>query len=146
MAIGDIWYRVEDGLEAQGHVDECGDYRSTGSTPYARLRRFWVIRETPKGVWLVSAHKAAWSADWSMPEDVRETALRGMKSIQALWWCERPRLVRHDTRKAFARPSIEEAAESFHARKALQIAYLKAKIRNIEAAEYDANIGKFRDG
>ena len=143
--IGDIWYRVEDAVQSHGYSDEWGDWHHTGHTPYARLRRFWVIRETPKGVWLIWAHKA-FSADlWTMPERQRIAAQDGMKAYRDQWWSEKPFFVMHGSLRGRARATIEEAVISFKARKAKQLRILRHQIKMIEGAEYDADIGKFVD-
>lgn len=72
--------------------------------PYTTVWEFEVERDTPKGVWL-----------------------RSVPPFGA------PRFVLRDARKRYACPTIEEAWESFRARKTKQLAHLRRQIAHVEA-------------
>lgn len=90
------WYRVE-GRMCSVILDEYDNY---GSSPEVYVRKYEMLKETAKGVWL---------------------------------WAEKgKRFVLREARKRYACPTVEEAYESFYARKARQISILKARIAEIE--------------
>lgn len=107
------WYRFEDYRTA--HYDplaweEWGTTLSSGESSAAiRLLTYRVVRETPKGVWLIEA-------------------------IAMAGWCATPRFVLRDARKRFACPTLQEARESWQARKARQEAIHTARLRHIQEA------------
>lgn len=72
------------------------------STRQLSLREFQVVKETPKGAWI------------EMP-----------------FLLDR-RFVRRDARKRFACPTVEEARESFMARKKRQIKILNTQLQNAQ--------------
>jgi hypothetical protein len=138
--IGDIWYRIEDYTVGTGYTDMCGEYVVTGSEPKARLRRFWVIRDTPKGVWLTEcSFSFAPLHDFVMPEYMKDRSLKE--------WKERRmgdiRFVLHDTHKRYACESMEKALESFKARKKRQTKIFLTRIINIGRSLDLAEKGKF---
>ena len=73
-----------------------------GGGSYVSVRTYPVVRETPRGVWLESA------GDYGQD-----------------------RFVLRDARKRFACPTLNEALESFRARKERQLKILTAQIRHV---------------
>lgn len=104
---GAVWYRYEDYLEG----DEYSSYVRVA------LRRYAVLKETPKGVWI----------------------MRGPG-----WYGRRARrFVLRDARKRFACPTPEEAAASFRARKERQRRIYMHRVAHAEQAlELIDEIGK----
>lgn len=87
----------------------CVGFDGGGSEYYyttleVRVREFEVVRETPKGVWLAPG------------------------------WGGRPRFVLRDSRKRYACPTVEEAHESFLARKRRHLRILRAQVESVEEA------------
>jgi hypothetical protein len=84
----------------------CGNEESGFYTKIqVQLLKFNVIRETPKGVRIEQ-----YSGDY------------------------RGRVVLHNSRRKYANPTIEEAKESFIARKERQIKILKKQLKDVEFA------------
>lgn len=102
----EIWYRFEEMLYATP-LDEwdrpCGEGRVE-----VRLRKYQVVKYTPKGVWV-------------------KLKIGG-------WLDSHARFILRSARKRYACPSIEEAGQSFLARKARQTRIYKARLRTIEKA------------
>jgi hypothetical protein len=49
----EYYYRYETRLEGTGYIDESGDYRpGYGTNLFIELRKYVVVRETLKGVWI----------------------------------------------------------------------------------------------
>lgn len=93
---GDIWYRYEDHMYSTV-ID--ADREEYGSSLEVHQKKYTVVRVTPKGVWLCSGANTK----------VRDGKL--FKTYLA------PRFVLRECRKRFACPTIDEAKESFYARK-----------------------------
>ncbi len=106
--VDEIWYRY-DAIHYAPPMDEfehpCGDGKIG-----IRLREFKVIKQTPKGVWVI------WRS--------------GIFSDSY----EDKRFILRDARKRYACPTKEEAAESYRARKERQVRMLKAQLRDAERA------------
>lgn len=98
------WYRITETTYSAG-VDDWGDPLPGGPT-YPNLEAYRVLKETPKGVWLDAP-----SSDW-----------------------KDRRFVNRSSRKRFACPTIEEAIESYKARKRRQIGIMKSRIKMVEEA------------
>ena len=94
----EFFYRYVDRRLAN-FADEWGD--STGSRPDVVLRKYGVIKHTPKGTWI--------DEGW----DSKKFVLR-------------------DARRRWACPTVEEAEESFMARKRRQLSILQAHQRHVE--------------
>lgn len=90
------------------NYDPWGDYPS-GHTTLLDLEVYDVIKETPKGFWIEERYGFA-----GQP--------------RSKTW------VNNYSRKRFAYPTIEEAKESFKARKARHRRILESKINDIESA------------
>lgn len=95
-------YRYED-VQYAGPTDELGESSGPGDLR-VELRTFTVIRETPKGAWIV-AHSM-----------------------------DGPRFVNLHARKQYACRTLEEAAESFRARKQRQMRIHQAAVRRAQHA------------
>lgn len=80
------------------------------------LVEYKVIKHTKCGVWIQGSH-----------------------DLERYTLVERKRFVLLSARKKFACPTIEEAKESFIARKKRQIKILKSQLRKAESALYQAN-------
>lgn len=104
---GVFWYRITETFVSAG----CDDYGDplpwAGGVTYT-LRALEVISETPKGVWVQDSHRPFGS-------DGR-------------------RWIKKDANKRYACPTIEEAVESFEARKLRQIKILQAQARRAQVA------------
>jgi hypothetical protein len=101
------WYRYEDFREAD--YDPWAEYEQPSSNHAAlRLRKFLVLKETPKGVWL--------DGDRGYGNYTGKTFV--LKEANKRWAC----------------PTIEEAEESWRARKAKQAKIYTARLRSIEEA------------
>lgn len=124
MAIGDIWFRIEDHRVGTGYVDVYGDYVSTGTEGRARLRYFRVERETPKGVWLRQIYGETYEPDDFISSD-------------------RPRFVLRESNKRYACPTKEEALASFEARKRKHTHILATRIDLINESVRLARAGQF---
>lgn len=113
MAVGDIWFRYED-VQYAAPVDEYGDSRGEGRLA-VELRKFQVVRETPKGAWIVPYYEAMthWNKNWD-PSDEK--------------------FVRNSSVKKHAYPTVEEAKKGFIARKNAQLRILTAGMRRAEKA------------
>ena len=101
----EYWYRYEE-----------VHYAASALTPGAsrielRLMEYKVLKHTPKGVWID-------------PYYVRGWAVSGER-----------RFVRRNATKRFACPTIEEARESFLARKNRQIRILSAQLKSARRAK-----------
>lgn len=107
QANGESWYRYED-IQYAAPVDEFDRPCGKGEL-LVLLREYPVLRHTPKGVWL------AGTGD-----------LRYSHHID--------RFVRNDAKKRFACPTIEEAKESFIARKRRQASINHARAERAEEA------------
>ncbi len=94
----EVWFRFEDYVTC--HLDQFEE--PCGREIQVWLRRYPVLKRTPKGAWL---------------------------DINA-----RRRFVLAGARKRYACPTIEEARESFLARKAAQRRILVARLRDVDAA------------
>lgn len=110
MDKSEVWYRYEDVAYA---VMSNYETESWSSRIVVELREYPVLRRTSKGVWL----------------DVGVRFV-GIPSIDTAT----PKFVLIDARKRFACPTIEEAAESFRARKRRQIRIYEARIRQARIA------------
>ena len=104
MSSSEKWYRFDD-VRYAPPPDEWGDSGGPGILE-VRLREFPVVRHTPKGVWL----ERTW-----MPYGSNSLRTDGL------------RFVLRDANKRFACPSVEEARESFIARKTRQIRIHEAR-------------------
>jgi hypothetical protein len=109
MAVGDIWYRYED-VQYAAPVDEYGDSRPGEGRLAVELRKFQIVRETPKGVWVAPYFEF-------------------MKHLS-----EEEKFVRNNSVKKHAYPTIEEAKKGFIARKNAQLRILNAGVRRAEKA------------
>ena len=109
--VGDVWYRVEDYLQASCSCDVACSH-----TPAVRLRvrEMYVTKITPKGVWLSDMPPAEGNY------------------ITAVGSCDR--WVGLSNRKRYACPSINAARTSFAARKQRQLRILHAAVRRAETA------------
>ena len=98
----EVWYRYEDRRYSDPNFD---DYEPSSYSSHVRvvLRKYPILRHTPKGVWL----------GWSEYDR---------------------RFVLKSARKRFACPTIEEAKESFLARKRRQISIYEARLRDAREA------------
>ncbi len=103
----EVWYRYEDARYA-APVDEFDRPIGSGELK-VHLRQYEVIRHTPKGVWLRGARSGPW--------DFRDG-----------------RFVLKDARKRFACPTIDEAKQSFIARKQRQARIHRARVNQAEEA------------
>lgn len=92
--MSEVWYRYEDRWSSNGD----GEVE-------IHLRKFEVIKHTPKGVWL----------------DLDS-------------WRKEKRFVLCEGRKRFALPTKQEARVSFLARKRAEIGHLKTRLRRAELA------------
>ena len=101
------WYRIEDWATAPG-VDEYGDPIPGSGDVDMLLRKYPVIRETPQGAWL----QIGWTLVGFEQSHVPERR-----------WCSRY------ARKRFACPTVEEALESFVARKKRQASIYEARAK-----------------
>lgn len=87
-----------------GGINDFGEPEGPGHTEI-RMREFQVTKHTPKGVWL---HGAGWDG--------------GKK------------FVLRDARKRYACPTVDEAMESFLARKKRQLSILTAQASGVREA------------
>lgn len=110
----DIWYRLEDVHYAGGGgYDERGEpIRGEGYVDV--IVHTYRVKHTPKGVWLLGAGR------YGRPD----------------------RFVRRDANKRFACPTMEEAKESFIARKKRQASIYEARLKSAHKA-IDLVIGPF---
>lgn len=113
-----LWFRYEDRLVSSG-VDEWGDSAGPGVVTI-NLRKFEVIRTTPKGVWLVPYVDFLGRFQWPADGELRIG--------------ERARFVRLDARKQYASPTKEAALLAFQARKEAQTRILAAQLANAQKA------------
>ncbi len=90
-----------------GGSDECGEYYS--SELKVNLLKYTVVRATPKGVWLCSGDNVR----------IREGKLFTTYAS--------PRFTLKESRKRFACSTLEEAKESFYARKEKQASIYEGK-------------------
>lgn len=117
--VGDVWYRVEDYLQASCSCDVACSH-----LPSVRLhvRELYVTKITPKGVW------------------ISDTPPVEGNYVTALGSCDR--WVGISNNKRYACPSISAARNSFAARKQRQLRILRAAVRRAEIAlavnEHDA--------
>jgi hypothetical protein len=96
---GELWYRF-DSCDVCAGIDESGEVIHTDEPIVdVYLKRYSVIKHTPKGVWL-----------------------------------DNGRFVLKDARKRYACPTVEEARDSFKARKTAQIRILRRRARSAELA------------
>lgn len=114
----DLWYRYENTLVSSG-VDEWGDAVGPGVVTI-KLRKFEVLRKTPKGVWLVPYYEGMGSCYRRNPDDL------GIQHIA--------RFVRTEARKQYASPTKEAALLAFQARKAAQARILASQLANVDRA------------
>lgn len=119
--VGDLWYRFENQRYAPP-VDEWGDpiWGARGEHKVHR-RVFKVVGVTPKGVWLTFTYGKDHFAF-----DERDK-----------------RFVLLEARKRYACPTIEEAKESFIARKTRQARIYRARMEDAEEAIRIINKEKF---
>ena len=115
------WYRFIDYATAAG-CDEDGDPIPGATGVEILLKKYKVLSETPKGVWVQD--------DRFFIED--------RNSVPRRW-------VRRDARKRFACPTIEEAMESFIARKQRQAGIYEARVRFAKYTIYEA-MKRYRRG
>jgi hypothetical protein len=102
------WYRFEDFREADW--DPWAEFEQpTTSHAALRLLRYEVMKTTPKGVWLAQRYGG--------------------------WTTYPQRFVLREANKRWACPTIEEAAESWKARKAAQSRILNARLKSVAEAE-----------
>jgi hypothetical protein len=113
--VGDTWYRWDEHWYATGY-DEDRDCAS-GSTCNAVCEEWTVAKVTPCGVQLV------------------RHLIQGDVGSSDYW--TRRRFVLLNARKRFACPTMEEATESFYARKQCALRYAQRRISRI-LAEVDA--------
>lgn len=105
--LNDIWYRYID-IQHAPPLDD--GYLSITGDVKVYLQKYKVVKETPKGVWLQYL-----SIFVTQGDSDRRFVLIG-------------------TRKQFACPTIEQALESFVARKKAQIRIYTARIKRAERA------------
>jgi hypothetical protein len=110
------WYRFEE-VRYAAPLDEFGYPTGSGRT-VLYLRKLKVVRETPKGVQLAGLNYSA----------------------------EHPRFVRRDSRKRFACPTVDEAVQSYRARKEKQINIYKVRISSARHALRLISERKFEEG
>lgn len=103
----EIWYRFEEQTYA-APLDEFDGGPCGEGLVEVHLHKYEVIRHTPKGVW-VKRRIGAWS-------------------------CGHARFILRQAHKRYACPTMEEAGQSFLARKARQARIFKARLRTIEKA------------
>lgn len=114
MTDNEYWYRYED-VKYAAPIDEYERPIGEGRVE-VRLRKYRVIKHTPKGVWISQDFWFTPHHDHIYPDNVNK------------------KFVLRDARKRFACPTIEEALESFKARKKRQIRILRAQARDAEKA------------
>ena len=102
----EVWYRFHDFREADWYPFDDDPPRTSHAA--VRLEKFAVLKHTPKGVWLVRKIGDFIGSD--------------------------KRFVLKAANKRFACPTIEEAKESFFARKNRQIRILKKQIEHAQSA------------
>lgn len=115
--VGDIWYRYDD-RQVSVCLDPDGDVY--GSETEVRRSEFWVVRVTPKGVWLVSKNWTKAPPSW---EDCRSTVNHAGQQITIR---HDLRLVLPSSRKRYASPTDGWARESFTKRKEKQASIHRA--------------------
>lgn len=103
-----LYFRIED-YRTAGACDEFGDPIPGSGSPAFRLRTFVVQKTTPKGVWLKAAYGDFATGD-------------------------APRFVLASATKKFACPSIEEAFQSWLARKAAEKRIYMARVKHVDDA------------
>ena len=102
--VGDHWYSIHD-VQYAPPLDEFDNPVGTGRIDYT-IRQFEVVRVTPKGVWLKPTP----------------------------FGYDDPRFVLMGKGKRLAHPTLEQAVESFKARKTRQVSILSHQIRRVEVA------------
>lgn len=101
------YFRYEEVLRGTGYTDQSGEYVSTGSYVELQLREFKVLKETPCGV--------------RIDDYMRSSQPHG-------------RFISRDWNKQWASPTVEEARQSFIARKRRQARILEARLRQAQEA------------
>lgn len=114
----EYWYRFDDVAYALT-ADEYGERRGPGSIE-VHLRRYVVIKHTPKGAWL-----EFWPTATGKPRLV---------GVELSFGDRQKRFVLKGATKRFACPTEKEAKESFIARKEKLISIMKARIYYAEQA------------
>jgi hypothetical protein len=110
--MSDTWYRYED--VAYSIANEFGEHGY--SRIEVHLRKFKLVKRTPKGVWLIPWYEFVdETAGWSYLKSVARFVLLGAQ-------------------RRFACPTQEEAETSFRARKKKQISIYQARIQRAEEA------------
>ena len=112
--VGDVWYRY-DNKSYSVVID--ADREEYGVSHKVVRTQYWVIRVTPKGVWLTQKHN----------EKCPKWPVKGEFHFA-------PRLVLHASRKRFACATDELAKESFIARKNKQKAIYEARAKHAQWA------------
>jgi len=126
LETNDPWYRVDRILY---HACDCDDACHHPARPAMTVTTYYVTRITPKGVWLSLN-----------PIDTKGNMIRVLDT---------PKWVSHKSTKRFACPTLEQAYESFLARKQAQmriyeremyylnklIAQAKNKIKELQEAK-----------
>lgn len=107
----DVWYRLED--RRYSVADEYGDHAYTSYD--VQCLEFWVIKRTPKGVWLKQKYGP------NPPTVDSDYLQRVDKRFQLL-----------ESLKRFACPTLAEAIESYKARKKKQISIYTARVKSAE--------------
>ena len=108
MSDPEKWFRFDD-VRYAPPLDEWGDSGGPGILE-VKLREFSVVRHTPKGVWI----DRAWSRSKTRTDGLR--------------------FVLRDATKRFACPTVEEARESFIARKKRQAGIYEARAKQARDA------------
>lgn len=116
--VGDIWYRYQ---EQSYSVVVDADRDEYSSRTQIERHQFWVIRVTPKGVWLSRKyrHHGDKCPSWPKKDGHFHVA---------------PRFCLHSARKRFACATDELAKESFVKRKEKQKAIYKARAKQAQKA------------
>jgi hypothetical protein len=112
------WYRV-DGVMYAAPLGEFGNPIPGGSRADVVVQHFYVIRYTPKGVWLDSSVRLA-DADTPPPKQPFKMA-HPYARFQA-----------YSSNKKFACPTLEEAYESFFRRKEREVSIYRGRISVID--------------
>lgn len=110
------YFRYDEVLVGEGYIDELGEYVSTGSHVKLQLHEYEVIKQTPTGVRLNDYGRS-----------------------------EHGRLVSRNWNKQWACPTVEEARQSFMARKKRQIRILEARLKTAREAHSLALFGSLPD-
>lgn len=111
------YFRFEEVRHGTGYTDVCGEYVSTSSYVRLQLREYQVIRRTPKGV-----------------------------RINDYSGSEHGRFISSEWNKQWACPTVEEARQSFIARKRRQALILEARLRQARTAMQLAEDGFASEG